>query len=172
MTKAPTYQGRPCKTCGGTERYACCACVHCAKTKVAKRRAEFPEREAVYWRNYSIKHASELKERDQRRSREDKVGRRRLARNYYRKNPDKALAYNKARKRRVRQATPLWIQPRDLQRIRDFYLEAQRKTKETGIQHHVDHIYPLKGKSVCGLHVPINLRVIPAEENLRKYNRA
>lgn len=52
-----------------------------------------------------------------------------------------------------------------------FYAEAQRLTRETGIPHEVDHIIPLLGKNVSGLHVENNLRVLPFEDNRRKSNR-
>lgn len=66
------------------------------------------------------------------------------------------------------QATPWWV---DREELKDFYLEARVLTIETGVEHHVDHIVPLQGRDVCGLHVPWNLRVITATENLQKRNK-
>ena len=61
--------------------------------------------------------------------------------------------------------------PEDLEKIEWFYREAKRLFKETGIPHHVDHIIPLQGKYVSGLHVPTNLQILTASENSTKGNR-
>ena len=66
------------------------------------------------------------------------------------------------------QATPSWA---NQLAIKEIYKLAELKTKETGIPHHVDHYYPLRGKLVSGLHNEFNLQVIPASENLRKSNK-
>lgn len=90
-------------------------------------------------------------------------------------NPEKIAAYRikqkingaeaaRAAKRRAAKikATPQWA---DLDEIKNVYLEA----KYFGM--HVDHIIPLQGKTVCGLHVWDNLQLLDPVENLRKGNR-
>lgn len=69
--------------------------------------------------------------------------------------------------KKLKRATPPWA---DLEAIRRVYEEAQALTKATGLQHNVDHIIPLKGETVCGLHVEYNLRVMLKEDNMRKGN--
>lgn len=69
-----------------------------------------------------------------------------------------------ARKRR----TPGWA---NTDRIREFYEIAAEMTRKTGIKHHVDHVMPLRGELVSGLHVHENLRVVTSAENLQKGNR-
>lgn len=65
----------------------------------------------------------------------------------------------------TKRATPPWA---DLTAVAAFYEEAKRLTRATGELHVVDHIVPKIGRTVCGLHVPANLRVIHWRENARK----
>jgi hypothetical protein len=68
-------------------------------------------------------------------------------------------------------ATPPWLTVHHRQQMQDLYIEARRLQKLDGIKRHIDHIYPLKGKTCCGLHVPWNLRILTAMENLKKGNK-
>lgn len=103
-------------------------------------------------------------------------------------NPDKVLANRKsylerhpgryaasgARKRaKRRKATPLWLSKQDYKDISAVYDLARKleQESETHQKYHVDHIVPLINKVVCGLHVPWNLQVLTAEDNMHKHNK-
>lgn len=68
-------------------------------------------------------------------------------------------------------ATPMWLTKKQEKEMLVFYTKAKKLELETNIEYHVDHIIPLQGANVCGLHVPWNLQVITAEENLKKGNK-
>jgi uncharacterized transporter YbjL len=86
-------------------------------------------------------------------------------------NRDKVNA-NQARRRAAKlQAMPRWLTAEDKLKIVEFYKLAKRLEQETGVKYHVDHIVPLQGINICGLHVPWNLQVIPAYDNISKSNK-
>lgn len=91
------------------------------------------------------------------------------------RSSDEGKAYSRfycAKRRSIKiMATPRWLDNLQLLSIRELYFFAQKVSVETGVLHHVDHIVPLKGEFVCGLHVPWNLQVIPAVENIKKSNK-
>ena len=72
-----------------------------------------------------------------------------------------------ARRRKTKIATPTWA---DFNAIRTRYKERATMERLTGVRHDVDHVIPLCGDNVCGLHVAANLRVILARDNRRKSN--
>jgi hypothetical protein len=87
------------------------------------------------------------------------------------KNRGAVNAYNSFRHSQRKQRTPVWLSEDDILKIKCLYQLATMYSKESGEEWHVDHIVPLQGENVSGLHVPWNLRVIPASVNLRKYNK-
>jgi hypothetical protein len=86
-------------------------------------------------------------------------------------NKGKINALNTARKKVIKQQTPKWVGTVEKWFILETYELAALRTKMFGFSWNVDHIIPLQGKIVSGLHVPNNLQVIPAIENIRKKNK-
>lgn len=104
----------------------------------------------VYARQYYEKNKERLRARERARRKQPKY---------------KAINAEAARRKRVAEVAA------DRDAIRAIYERAQELSALTGILHHVDHIVPLKHPLVCGLHNQFNLRVITAEENMRKKNK-
>lgn len=101
---------------------------------------------------------------------------------YYKKNKDKCLSWKNSNKDKVRatkaayrsnrqQRQPTWLTKEQKEQILEFYTVAKEFESIFLRKQEVDHIVPLKGKTVSGLHVPWNLRIITAEENLTKRNK-
>lgn len=85
-----------------------------------------------------------------------------------RKKPT-ARQRSQARRRylQVKRATPVWA---DRKAIKAAYVAAKAMTLRTGILHTVDHVIPIQGRTVCGLHVETNLAILSLSDNSRKSN--
>lgn len=89
----------------------------------------------------------------------------------YQKNNLHLFAKIKAKRRAAKlQRTPAWLTEDDFWLIEQAYELASMRTKMFGFVWHVDHVVPLQGKCVSGLHLPCNLQVIPGIQNRRKSN--
>jgi len=86
-------------------------------------------------------------------------------------NRHKVNSYNSKRRALEVSATPKWLTKEQYLQIDSFYWLAKLQNELTDECYHVDHIVPLKGKTVCGLHVPWNLQVLAAKDNLSKSNK-
>jgi 5-methylcytosine-specific restriction endonuclease McrA len=171
------FTGEPCKHGHIAPRKTKGACVECLKAEWA----QAAETRAEYFREYNASEAGvEAKQAYYQRNREAVIARAQARpleeKRVYQKawkdaNQVWVRADTKARRRKHRDATPPWLTRKQKAEIRQLYQIAITMTKTTGEQYVVDHIVPLRGDSVCGLHVPWNLRVITREENLRKSNK-
>lgn len=90
-------------------------------------------------------------------------------RKWFANNKNKRAAYEGKRRAMQLQRTPKWDPHAHL--IVAKYQLAAMLSKASGTPHHVDHIIPLQGRKVSGLHVFSNLRVIPGSDNVKKSNK-
>jgi hypothetical protein len=86
-------------------------------------------------------------------------------------NPSLYAAHTAKRRSTLIQRTPKWLTDQDFADIKKFYDLAHELSQAYGFPWHVDHIIPLKGKTVSGLHVVDNLQIMPANVNIAKSNR-
>jgi hypothetical protein len=123
-----------------------------------------------HYENYD-KNKEKISERVIKWQRENKEKYAEKSKRCYERTKHNKFAYEAFKRAARRNAVPKWIGEELKQEIQKFYVEARLKTRDTGTKYEVDHIVPLKGEKVCGLHVPWNLRVITQFENRSKQNR-
>ena len=116
------------------------------KEKISKQRKQYylnnAEKQKKYTKNYTLNNKDKIKE-------------------YHLKNPHTQKAITAKRRALKLTATPKFA---DLNKIKDIYKNCPKG-------YHVDHIVPLQGKEVCGLHVEWNLQYLTPSENSSKSNK-
>ncbi len=119
-----------------------------------------------YMKNYLKKWWVENKDKQKEYSKREytKLSRKK----WNRTHKGKKLFYTRNRQWVIKRATPKWA---NLLAIKMIYEQAAQRTKHTNLPHEVDHIIPLQGKLVCGLHVDYNLQILTKEEHKTKLNK-
>lgn len=167
-------------------------CKECTNIKSMKWKADNRETARALSREWHKKYPEKSrafqKKRYESMSEEDREIARKRATDWYRnpKNKERA-AQNKrdyleknrpeflmrARNYRLvkHKAMPKWLTAIQRAQIEEFYEVCAAVNMQTGIKHEVDHIIPLNGETVCGLHVPWNLQILTRFENRSKSNR-
>lgn len=143
------------------------ACKNCMNNKAAKWRKENKEYKAKKDKEYHQANLSYIKEQKKKYRLENKEAIALSLKLWQRANPDKCNARNSKRRAAKLNATPSWS---DLKKVAVYFEYAQLCSKVLKQSFHVDHVVPLQGKTVCGLHVPNNLQVLPATLNHSKNN--
>jgi hypothetical protein len=136
--------------------YSCKPCL-ALRAKEERKRKEYTEEE----RNVAKIRAAEWRKNNPLRNKEMKA-------NWAILNPHKRRAALAKYEISKQKRTPKWLTKEHYEEIENFYWHAQDLKRVTGYMYHVDHIVPLNGKNVCGLHVPWNLQVLPYDINLSK----
>lgn len=83
----------------------------------------------------------------------------------YLKKREKAKSKKEKRRIAERLATPAWLSPEQKCEIESIYDHMRDCRRVTGEPYEVNHVVPIRGESVCGLHVPWNLEVLPRYVN-------
>lgn len=122
-------------------------------------------------RDHYIRNREAIKQNAAGWAESNRESRRKIAREWAKRNRDIVSANNRKRQARKQNATPAWFGEFDDFVMKEAYDLAKRREAATGIKWEVDHIVPLAGRKVCGLHVGGNIQVIPMAENRKKSNR-
>jgi len=180
--------GKICKKCGTDKKYVSSGdCVSCHQSKGKANKKIWREKNREYYlaqaKGYRDRAKQHIKEYNaeyrartvEKRAAYNKQHRlenlehyRLTAQKYRQEKPYMNAAYQATRRSIKMKATPVWS---DYERIKLKYIERDMMRQLTGLDFHVDHIVPLQGENVCGLHIAENLRVILARDNLSKSNK-
>lgn len=131
-------------------------CKHCHKEYHKRWKAENKDKFEGYVKKHLKGNREKLAER---------------SKSWRKDNPSKVLAQLAKRRADKKSRTPSWLSKSQKEQIVNLYALRDKMQKTLGLDYEVDHIIPLKGENVCGLHVPWNMQILEKSLNRSKYNK-
>jgi hypothetical protein len=147
------------------------SCKECVRERRRGIWAANPERYRAYSKKYKAANKEIIAERAKKYVAENREARVATMKAYRQNTKDVQAEYVRRRQAAKLQRTPAWLTEDDIWVMREAYKLAKLRTEMFGFSWHVDHVLPLQGETVSGLHVPANLQVIPWLDNLKKHNK-
>lgn len=146
-------------------------CKQCSAARQAERYKRDPEAFKRSGAKHYAKNKLKFSERHKQWAKENPEKTRQYSKTWRRKNAP-VIAMHASKRRSVKLgATPSWLTSDEIEHMKDMHEAARQFRIYTGIAYEVDHIVPLQGETVCGLHVPWNMQIIEAKQNRVKKNK-
>lgn len=147
-------------------------CKQCDSAAKRQWREKNKDKYQEYNKEYHQRNKEKVNSRSAAWRQENPERAKRNVREWHRRNPEIANAHSRLYRHEKRHPRRFWQCDEHRKEVERIYEEKLKLNREAGgVAYHVDHIVPLKGQTVCGLHVPWNLQIVPAKENMSKGNR-
>lgn len=172
------YTGKPCLHGHVSERATRNGeCLGCAQVRLSSWREANPEKRAEHRRKHKQLHRDIENQQhkswlnaDPQRKEKYRIQKNEATKNWRKSNPEKGQKNVQNYRARKIERMPKWLNDGHLFEMESIYKYCSA-LNSIGLNYHVDHIIPMRGETVSGMHVPWNLQVIPAIDNIRKNNR-
>lgn len=146
------------------------SCKDCYKKRVSDYKQQNVQRIREQTRQYYVKNKETILAKNKEYLESNPEVLQKARKNWKKRNPSAVTALTAKRRAARLDATPQWLTEEHYKVIQEYYWIAKDLKAVSGQDYHVDHIVPLQGKNVCGLHVPWNLQILPAYLNTSKGN--
>jgi len=138
------------------------------KKRASQYKKDNPEKVKQVRREYYQNNRATIDSKNKKWAKDNRERSREIKKKYEKNNPEVKLKSSIDRRAKERLSTPEWSES---SKIRTLMQKCKELSRLTGKVYHIDHIEPIRGKNVCGLHVWANLQILEDDLNYKKSNK-